>query len=285
MLASALLHALWSVAIKGSGDPLSFNVAQEVGPAIVLAALLPWIDLSEVPPGVWRLLVAAGVAHGLYFYWMSRAFEHGDLTVVYPIARSTPAFMPLVAVPLMGESISALGGVGIATVVGGMWLVSAGSSLRWSSFTAPASRFAALTLVATIAYSGIDKQAMADLAAGPWSSPVPRALFFCLLLSAASAVVFAPLAVWRAGGRALASGVRSQLGPATVATLVSTVSYGLTLKALETAPVSYVVAARQSSVLFALGLGMAWLHERPERARIIGATATFVGVALIVVLG
>ena len=55
----------------------------------------------------------------------------------------------------------------------------------------------------------------------------------------------------------------------------------LVLAALETAPVSYVVAARQSSVLFALLLGVFWLRERPGRPRLLGAVATVVGVAMI----
>lgn len=281
VLASALLHAWWSVAIKGSGAAVSFNVAQGLAPGVALVLLLPWVETSEIPAPVWRLLAGTGIAHGLYFYWLSRALDSGDLTLVYPIARSTPAFMPLVAVPLMGESISPAGALGIATVVAGMWLVYAGRDLRWSALTTPAARFAALTLAATVAYSSIDKRAMAELAAGPWTSPVPRPLLYCLLLDVAGFVTFTPLATRRLGAAPLARQVRAQLGPASLAALVGTVGYGLTLKALETAPVSYVVAVRQTSVLFALVLGVLWLGERPGRARAIGAAATVVGVALI----
>jgi drug/metabolite transporter (DMT)-like permease len=53
------------------------------------------------------------------------------------------------------------------------------------------------------------------------------------------------------------------------------------LAALATAPVSYVVATRQASVLFALAMGVLWLRERPGRPRVWGAVATVVGVALI----
>jgi len=42
-----------------------------------------------------------------------------------------------------------------------------------------------------------------------------------------------------------------------------------------------VVAVRQMSVLFALLFAVVWLRERPDRRRVIGATATVVGVALI----
>jgi len=285
VLASALIHAWWSVAIKGSRDPLVFNLFQELAPSALLIALLPWLDWGEVPGGVWRLLVLTGAAHGLYFYWMSRAYEHGDLTLVYPIARSTPAVLPLIAVPWLGESITLVGGLGIATVVAGMWLVQAGPGLRLASLGTPAAGFAFLTLAATVGYSLFDKAAMAELSAGPWSSPVPRALVYCLLLSAASTLVFAPLALWRRGPRAILAALPSQLRPASFAALVSVGGYGLALRALETAPVSYVVAGRQTSVLFALLFGVLWLGERPGRPRVIGALLTFAGVVMIALPG
>ena len=49
----------------------------------------------------------------------------------------------------------------------------------------------------------------------------------------------------------------------------------------ELAPVSYVVAVRQTSVLFALVLGTLWLGERPGWSRVLGGAATVAGVALI----
>ena len=75
--------------------------------------------------------------------------------------------------------------------------------------------------------------------------------------------------------------VRTQLPTAAAAALISLVGYALILRALETAPVSYVVAVRQTSVLFVVLLGALWLGERPGRPRVLGALATVLGVALI----
>jgi drug/metabolite transporter (DMT)-like permease len=46
-----------------------------------------------------------------------------------------------------------------------------------------------------------------------------------------------------------------------------------------------VVAVRQASVLFVLGLSIAFLGERPGRLRIVGALATVAGVALVAISG
>jgi drug/metabolite transporter (DMT)-like permease len=285
VLASALLHAWWSVSIKGSRDPLLFNALQTALPLAATAAILPLLDLGEVPPVAWTCLAATTLCHTGYFWWMSRAFEHGDLSLVYPITRSTPAFLPLVAVPLLGERLSAAGALGIGIVVAGMWLVQAGAELRWRAFAEPAARYAYLTLATTVGYSLLDKRAMAELAAHPWTSAVPRALFWNLLLWSASGCVFCALVARRRGGRALLAAARGGLAGPTRAALVSLVGYSLVLEALATSPASYVVAVRQSSVLFALLLGVLRLRERPGRPRLLGALATVSGVALIAIYG
>jgi len=285
VLASAFLHAVWSVAIKQSGDPLCFNLLQSWVAALGLALAAAWIPWTAISSEVWLLLALTGPTHALYLYWMSRAYEHGDLSLVYPIARSTPAFLPLVAVPLFGESLRPLGVLGIAVVVAGIWLVHIGPGPRRGSLSGPATHFAYLTLLATIAYSLIDKAAMADLSAGPWPSPLPRAIAYSLLLFVSHALSFAPLVLATRGASALRAAARAELGRATAAAAVSFAGYTLILRAFETAPVSYVVAVRQSSVVFAVGLGVLWLREEPGRSRVVGALVTVVGVVLIAHFG
>jgi len=283
VLASALLHAWWSVSIKGSRDPLVFNALQTVLPLAGLLASLPAVDLGLIPARAWACLGATTLCHTGYFWWLSRAYEHGDLGLVYPIARSTPAFLPLVTVPLLGERLTLPGIVGIATVVAGMWLVQLRPGLRRSAFAEPATRYALLTLATTVGYSLFDKAAMADLAAGPWSGPVPRAVFWNLLLWSSAGCVFSALVALRRGIAPLVAAARADLATPTRAAAVSLVGYALILQAFTLAPASYVVAVRQSSVLFALALAALRLHERPGRLRLAGAVLTVAGVALIAV--
>jgi drug/metabolite transporter (DMT)-like permease len=287
VLGSALLHAVWSASIKQSGDPLFFNVLQLPLVVVLFAGLLPFVSLAEVPPAVWAILPATAVSHALYAYWLCRAFEHGELSLVYPIARSTPAFLPFLALPLLGERISAGGAVGIAVVVAGIWLVHGANRWTLRELAQPAARFAFLTLGATVAYSLTDKAAMSAFSAVHWSSPIPRALFFFALLSLAYGAVFVPLVLWRQrqrGSGALRREAAASWRVATLASFISLMSYTLVLRALETAKVSYAVAVRQTSVLFAVAIATWFLGERPGPSRVAGALATVVGVALIAVL-
>jgi drug/metabolite transporter (DMT)-like permease len=280
VLVSALLHAAWSASIKGSARPLTFNLVQTLVTVPLAALGLLAFDLREVPPLAWACAVGTGVSHGLYLLWLSHALERADLTLAYPIVRSTPALMPLLAVPFLGEAPSPIGVLGIAVVVSGVWLVH-GSGLSLQTLIAPALRYAWLTLLATVGYSLSDKAAMAALDGARWGGPLPPALAWFCVLSLAGSLVFVPLALRRVPRAQLREALRTDFARASLAALVSLIGYGLILEAFRRAPASYVVAVRQSSVLFAAWIGVAFLGERPDRGRLAGAAATVAGVGLI----
>jgi uncharacterized membrane protein len=281
VLLSALLHAGWSLAIKGSADSLAYNLIQTLAAAVLGIGLLSLVGTAEIPPRLWPILVGTGAAHGLYLYWLSRAFALADISLVYPIARSTPALLPLAAVPLLGERIDVIGALGIATVVFGIWLVNLQQGLRWRSLSQPGLGFAYLTLASTVAYGLLDKSAMGLLEQAAWTSPVPRPILYFFMLYLACAFVYVPLSLRRLDRRTLMSTARAEWRSALLALAVGFASYGLILQALRTSSASYVVAVRQSSVFFVVALGMLWLGERPGRLRILGAGLTVAGVALI----
>ena len=280
VLSSAFLHAAWSASIKGSANPLAFNVTQTAISVPLCALGLLFVDLGDLSGRVWVCLLATSLAHGLYFYWLSRALEHADLTLAYPIVRSTPALLPLLAIPLLGEIPSGLGALGIAVVVGGVWAVY-GGGLSWRSLGSPELRFAWLTLLSTVGYSLSDKVAMSELAGDTWRGPLPAALAWFCLLSLGCTPLFLALAARRVPLRELRSSLRRDFARAAAAFAGSLAGYALILQAFRTAPASYVVAVRQTSVLFAVAIGIVLLRERPDRQRLLGAFATVAGVALI----
>jgi drug/metabolite transporter (DMT)-like permease len=281
VLLSALLHAGWTALIKDSRDALAFNWLQTAPFVPLVLALGTAVDLDAVPAATWRMLAASCLIHTAYVYWMSRALEGAELSVVYPIMRSTPAFLPLVAVPLLGESISLQGAVGIAVVVTGMWLVHTRGQARLERFARPGTGFAYLTLLATVGYSLTDKAAMAALDGADWRGPVPRSLLYFLALGVGHGVCMTPLVLRRARPRAILAQGRAEWRRVLLAAVGTTGSYTLILEALRHAPVSYVAAVRQSSVLFAVAIGVVWLKERPGRPAVVGAVLTVIGVALV----
>ena len=60
--------------------------------------------------------------HGIYAYTLTRGYDLGDLSSVYPIARGiAPALVPIFAVLIFDEQVSALAAGGIVLVVVGIY--------------------------------------------------------------------------------------------------------------------------------------------------------------------
>ena len=74
-------------------------------------------------------VVASGLIHAVYMILIGAmyAVAGGSVSLVYPVARGTGvAFTAVMALPVLGETVSVLGGFGIAAVVAGI------SILAWS---------------------------------------------------------------------------------------------------------------------------------------------------------
>jgi drug/metabolite transporter (DMT)-like permease len=285
VLASALLHATWNTAAKGSRSPAGYLVATGLASALAGLPVLFAFSFAEVPAPLWGVLAGTSIAHALYAFWLSRAYVHGELTLVYPISRTTPAFMPLVAIPLLGESLTLAGALGIALVVLGMWLVQTDGRLRREDLASRGAAFAYLTLLATVAYSLFDKQAMALLDGAAWSGAAPRSVAYFYFLSVVPLPLFWLLARRDAPASVVREILREERAQVLGGVVAGFVSYALILEALRTASVSYVVAARQASVVFVVLFGVAWLRERPGPVRIAGVGASVGGVVLIALRG
>ncbi|MDX1382782.1 MAG: EamA family transporter, partial [Thermoanaerobaculia bacterium] len=184
-------------------------------------------------------------------------------------------------VPVLGERITAAGAGGIALVLAGVWLVQTDGRLELRRLWSRGLGFAYLTLAMTVAYSLVDKRAMEVLDAMEWGSPAPRAVVFYYLLAAGHLPFFWLLARRRLTVPRLGRALRGRALLVAGAVAASLTSYSLILEALRSAPVSYVVAARQSSVVFAVLLATLWLRESPSRPRLVGISLTVAGVVLV----
>ena len=112
VLASAFLHAGWNYLLKKSDRKIVFIWWFLLMSAIIyLPVFLLLSARSPIPPAGWLCIVATGIIHGVYFWCMGGAYQRGDLSLVYPLARgSGPLFVPILAVILLREEIALLGG-------------------------------------------------------------------------------------------------------------------------------------------------------------------------------
>jgi drug/metabolite transporter (DMT)-like permease len=79
------------------------------------------------------------------------------------------------------------------------------------------------------------------------------------------------------------TGLRTSWRQYALTAAMSMVTYGLVLAAVRRAPVGYVAALRESSVLLAAFLGWRYLDERGVRRRSVAAAVVLGGLVLLVV--
>ncbi|NUR85868.1 MAG: EamA family transporter, partial [Nonomuraea sp.] len=130
ILVAAVAHASWNLLSKkaSQADNLVFlwlvAVTSSVmwNPIFVGFLLITGTTLSW---GHLAVIVASTLLHLGYFVLLQRGYRHGDLSMVYPVARGTgPMLASLVAVLFLGEHPGPAGIAGIALVGAGVFLMS-----------------------------------------------------------------------------------------------------------------------------------------------------------------
>jgi uncharacterized membrane protein len=276
---AGLIHASWNIAAKKAGGDARFACFTALVLMVFWAPVGLWLGWQRVPAwGYWEwgFVVASGVIHVGYYVVLLRGYRKADLTVVYPLARgSGPLLSSLVAILFLGEQISALGGLGIAAVVGGVFLVAGGPGL-FRQAQDPLQRvrirkgmaYGLLTGIFIASYTVLDGYAVKVLLLSPiLLDYVGNFVRLAFLLPTVMRDRPAAALLWA-----------KQWRYAVLVGVISPVSYVLVLYAMRVAPLSHVAPAREVSMLFAALLGGHLLGEGDRLGRLMGAACIAIGV-------
>lgn len=275
ILVSAGSHAVWNYLAKGSGDKDSFMLLMNVTSQFtILPVFLFLLRDWALPLDVLPFIVLSAIAEAVYFLALSRAYDAGDLSVVYPVARSAPLFVAVAGAVLLGESISVVGFAGILLVLVGVYVLHL-KGLRWGSlleplrsFRGPAFGFALIAALGTTAYSLSDKVGVTRV----------NPLLYSFWLEIAITVALTPIIMRGRGWRGVASEWGRAKARITVSGALMRGGYILVLVAMTLAPVGYLLALRQVSVVVGALLGLALLGEGYGAPRLLGSATIFAGV-------
>lgn len=264
-LAAAVVHAGWNLLLAGASETRNAAAAQ------LLVSMLVW----SVPAlALWRVegdavpyLLAGAALQAAYFGLLVAAYEAGELSLVYPLARGgAPVLVLLVAAAGAGGHVTAVQGLGIVVVGAGVVAVR-GVRGPWRGRD---TLLAGATAATIAGYTVLDRYGVrhANPVTYVWLELVPS---FALMTGLA----------WRRNGP---RAIRGAVGRASIAAGVGGLgSYALVLAALKLASAAPVSAVRESSVVIAVGLAALVLGERVTRARMAGAVAVAAGTALVAV--
>jgi drug/metabolite transporter (DMT)-like permease len=278
VLVAAFLHAFWNYLTKKSSNKMAF-----IWWAILVSTVLffpmflyyrPRVTISSTG---WSCIVATGIFHALYFWFMGGAYQRGDLSLVYPISRgSGPLFVPILAVLLLKEQLSFSGAVGIILVIAGIF----GIHLR--SFSIPsmrepflvtrggASLWALCTGASTAGYSLVDK-----IGVNMVHPPVYIYLMYVITLLLLTPYVFVKTR------RDLKKEWHIHKITILVVGFLNLFTYLMILFALQISKVSYVAAAREVSIVYSALIGIVLLQEKNAPQKLFGAFLICAGVVLI----
>ena len=273
VLLAAALHAIWNLIAKQLGGGAAVAVT------FLSVGVIAWIPVVVVAVGhgasfggprglAWATV--GGSLQAVYFVLLQRAYRHGDLSVVYPLARgSGPLFAVAGGVLIYAETPGTAGILGAIAVSAGAVVLLGGSWRRVPSGAGWA--VAVGTVIAS--YTLWDRYGVADLGASPWLYLwVGELVAIALLL---------PRALRDVG--TMRRVVRTEPLRIVTVGVLQLAAYGLVLAALAIAPVSAVAPVREVSVVLAAVLGAVVLREPVGRARVLGAAIIAAGVIAIAV--
>ena len=277
LLVAALLHAGWNLFVKRAREKQVFTWWGLVVGSVCFAPLL--LMSQSFPLRIWPYVIFSALVEGAYYIILTRAYEHGDFSLVYPMARgAAPAFLVVWAVLFLGERPGPAGFVGLALLVLGLVIV--GGSTWWSLRKTTALRTSGIVLALSVAlcisiYSAIDGAAVHIVA------PLP----YTVLVISLSTVFITPVILVRYGGRAAVAEWRANWFRIVIVGILMMLSYMLVLQTYAIAHVSYAGAIREISVVFAAFIGWRWLGEDFGLLRLLGASVIFVGILVIAIGG
>lgn len=269
VIGAAVLHASWNALVKSGADKL-------LGIGAIMIGHLPFavLCLLFVPapaPESWVFLCGGIVLHAGYQFFLLNSYKLGDLTQVYPIARgSAPLLVALFSVLVLQVALSKM--ELLAVVVIGVGIVSLGLVRKSDGQRNPHAAISALITGCFIAsYSLVDGMGarLAGTAVGffAWLSIANGILMICYILAVRPTI--------------LKQMVSSHLSLCLVGGGASFAAYAIVTWAFTQAPIALVTALRETSIVFALLIGVFFLKERIDLVKVFSTFTTLAGALLL----
>ncbi|MBO6637414.1 MAG: EamA family transporter [Roseitalea sp.] len=269
VLAAALLHAAWNALVKINADRLVMIAIMMMSQ--VAAALLVVPFVAPPTPESWPFIAASTVLNTAYCVFLIKAYSHGDLSHVYPLSRgSAPLIVAAISVFIIGETLTRQAGLSVVVIALG--IMSLALTRGAAGFTQPTAIFYALgTGIFIAGYTIVDGMG-ARLAESAHSYTFWVHLF--------NGIPIALLALYLRRGQVLRS-VRKAWKVGVLGGMISLLAYWIVIWAMTLAPMALVSAVRETSMVFAVLIGVLLLKERLDLARLASIGMTLIGTVML----
>ena len=287
VILSSILHSLWNILTQTSKNSQFFSGLKGVWLILMGVVALNWIGFS-----IWNreLLfwgVLSGVIHRVYILCLSRAYNTQDISYVYPIARSSPVFIPIFAWLLLGEKLTPQTLIAILIIISAIYILHfdghliRGFNNLWQAIQHNDFRWAFYTLIMVVSYSLVDKKGMDLFLFHLPNQPFQNGIAF-FFMEATIGFTLCNLYLFSKHSKTEILDLwEKEWLKGLVGALATLGSYGLICVVLQFESVSAVVALRQVSVLMVVYWGCWKLKEPFGRERLLAGGLIIFGVFLI----
>ena len=276
---SACTHAYWNFLLKKSEDTRVFIWLFLFISALVFAPFFAYVVAqTEIPATGWCYILVTGLVHALYLVSLSNAYEKGDLSFVYPLARSAPiVFVLFGAVLFLGEVPSKIGIAGIALMILGGYTLHLNSLhgilQPLQALNSKPSQLALLTALFISFYSIIDKVGIEYV----------QVFVYIYLMFVFVFVFLSPYILLTRNKKAIKAEWSSNKKNILIVGFLCFFTFFLILIAMTLAKLSYIVALRQLSIIFSVAFGALMLKEEHGDIRLTASLLIFIGSFLIAI--
>lgn len=268
VLAGAAMHAGWNALVKSGLDRTTSIFLLAFIQGIICLALLPFFATPSALS--WPFVAVSAILHSGYKIFLIRAYAHGDMSQVYPLARgAAPLIVALAGIFLLQENLTATKFAAVCVIGLGVMMMSSKLGTG-QAMPRKALLFALGTALFTASYTLVD---------GVGAQLSGTASGFTLWMFVGDGVLMTIYALLMRG-RGLFAAARGNLLRGTAAGALSLGSYWIAIWAFTLAPIALVAALRETSVLFAMLIAVFWLGEKASPQRWLAAGLILAGIVL-----
>ena len=269
VILAAFLHAVWNAMVKNEDNKylaVTAIVLGHVPASIFIILLTPAPSVESIP-----FIILSALLHIGYEWYLLSAYRFGDLIKVYPIARGTaPILVAIVSLIFLGVVLSNFEILSIFIISLGILSLSFQGAKGFKNRSAVI--YALVTGFFIMGYSITDgygaRVSNSFLSYMGWSFILNATIFPIILkINNKSEVI---TKTFKEGKKIFFIGGT-----------LSYIVYGIVVWGFTQAPIALVAALRETSIIFALLIGIFFLKEKFTFLKAIATFIIFFGVVLL----
>jgi len=266
VIIASMFHATWNGMVKKHSNKvtaLSAIVLGHVPISIIAVTFLPMPSLESLP----YIIISAFIHQG-YNWFLLKSYSLGDLTKVYPLARGFgPIIATIISIFFLGLVISKSSIISISLVCVGILIISLFGYKTINNLNIV--KYSLITGFFIGLYTVIDgygaRVSLSAISYMSWGFILSAMLFPILLMINKHDNIFRNIindgkAIFWIGGS------------------ISYLVYGVVIWGFTKAPIPMVSALRESGIVFVIFIGIFFLDEKINLAKIISIILIFLGI-------